>query len=101
MTLLVVAEVKELRTESPLLMIQKTMVKKTRWLSVGARGIVSVVLFVKDHKQAVNRINKKSETKPRILKAKTKSLKVVLESFCFPFLKNIKKIVIFESVEMF
>ena len=80
MTLLVVAEVKELRTESPLLMIQKTMVKKTRWLSVGAHGIVSVVLFVKDHKQAVNRINKKSETKPRILKAKTKSLKVVLES---------------------
>ena len=47
----------ELRTESPLLMMQKTMVKKTRWVSVGAHGIVSVVLFVKEFKQAVNRIN--------------------------------------------
>ena len=55
MTLLVVAEVEELRTESPLLMMQKTMVKKTHWLSVGPHGIV---LFVKDHKQSVNRINK-------------------------------------------
>ena len=67
MTLLVVAEVEERKTESPLplLMMQKTMVKKTRWVSVGAHGIVSVVLLVKDHKQAVNQINKKSETKPK------------------------------------
>ena len=57
MTLLMVAAVEELRTESPLLMMQKTMVKKTRWASVGAHGIVSVVLFVKELKQAVNRIN--------------------------------------------
>ena len=43
MTLLVVAE---LKTESPLL-----MVKKTRWVSVGATAleIVSTVLFMKDH----------------------------------------------------
>ena len=57
MTLLAVAEVEDLRTESPLLMMQKRMVKKTRWVSVGAHGIVSIVLFVKELKQAVNRIN--------------------------------------------
>ena len=57
MTLLVVAAVEELRIESPLLIMLKTIVKKTRWVSIGAYGIISVVLFVKDHKQAVNRIN--------------------------------------------
>ena len=57
MTLLAVAEVEDLRTESPLLMMQNRMVKKTRWVSVGAHGIVSIVLFVKELKQAVNRIN--------------------------------------------
>ena len=50
MTLLVVAEVAELKThECPLL-----MVKKLVGFLVGALEIVSVVLFVKDHKQAVN-----------------------------------------------
>ena len=39
MNLLVVAEVEELRTESPLLMMLKTMEKKTRWVAVGAHGI--------------------------------------------------------------
>ena len=57
MTLLAVAEVEDLRTESPLLMMQKRMAKKTRWISVGAHGIVSIVLFVKELKQAFNRIN--------------------------------------------
>ena len=50
MTLLVVDEVAELRThECPLL-----MVKKLVGFLFGALEIVSVVLFVKDHKQAVN-----------------------------------------------
>ena len=50
MTLLEVAEVAELKThEFPLL-----MVKKVVGFLFGALEIVTVVLFVKDHKQAVN-----------------------------------------------
>ena len=50
MTLWVVAKVVELKTyECPLL-----MVKKLVGFLFGALEIVSIVLFVKDHKQAVN-----------------------------------------------
>ena len=50
MTLLVVAEVAKLRTYRCLLL----MVKKFVGFLFGALEIVSVVLFVKDHKQAGN-----------------------------------------------
>ena len=54
MNLLVVAEVEELRTESPLLMIQKMMGRKLVGFLLALMELVTVMLFVKGHKQAVN-----------------------------------------------